>query len=95
MLEALQGTVKAIAQDGNEDKAKILKGMREREKKGHSLETKVSQRKTFYRQHHYDINRNKVNITDKTDIKQATLKNNEEKFRQSSKNLFLSFPLRA
>jgi hypothetical protein len=42
-----------------------------------------------------DINGDKVDITDKTDIKQAILKTNEEKFRQSSKNLFLSFPLRA
>ncbi len=96
---ALENLAEAMAQKGDSTKEKMLKALREREQQ------RQTARKIRYLQGKLrvssttmvttiDPSGNKVDITDQEGIEQATLKSNEEKFRQSSHTPFYQPPLK-
>ena len=95
----MERRAEAVAQEGNKDKEKILKEMMQREKQQETAKKLRYLRGKLFTGSttmvtKTDSNGKKVDITEKTEIEKAILKNNEEKFKQSSKNPFLSVPLR-
>jgi hypothetical protein len=96
----LEGLAEAIAAQGNQQKEKIIKTLREHGQQRHSarkicyLRGKIHSGSTTMVTTQ-DQDGRTIDLTKKEDIKLAIMKNNEAKFRQSSHTPFFQFPLAA
>jgi hypothetical protein len=95
---SLEKRAEAIAAQGNQKKATVLRCIREREKQRNTahkiryLRGKVNTGSTTMVTVHDEAG-NRFDLTSKEDIEQAIMKSNEEKYRQSSHTPFYQFPL--
>jgi hypothetical protein len=95
---AMEWLAEVIAEQGNQNKASIIKGIRQREKQRHTarkiryLSWKVNNGSTTMVSVHNDLGQC-IDLTNKEDIEQAIMKSNDTKYRQSSQTPFFQFPL--
>jgi hypothetical protein len=94
----MERLAEAIAEQGNQKKASIIKGIRQREQQRRSarkiryLSGKVNNGSTTMVSVFNDRG-HRIDLTNKEDIEQAIMKSNETKYRQSSHTPFFQFPL--
>jgi len=96
---ALEALAEALAEQGNKDKEKMLKALREREQQRHTakkiryLRGKVKSFSTSMVTT-LDSEGNRVDITDQREMERAILEKNQKKFTQSAHTPFYLHPLK-